>query len=128
MVFHPPIIENGSEVNELWVKRIVGLPGERIEIINGVVQVNGQPATPPVPIGPYLPPGSTYEYIGSEGNPILLKEGEYYVLGDNSPVSGDSRLWHDSAPGHQPGALPADHIVGRVTAIYWPLNRCGRVR
>ena len=54
---------------------------------------------------------------------MVLGPDEYFILGDNSPVAADSRYWRKPVPGHQPGALPAGRIVGRVTAIYWPPSR-----
>jgi hypothetical protein len=54
---------------------------------------------------------------------MVLGAGEYFVLGDNSPVAGDSRYWRVAAAGHARGALPAENIVGRVSAIYWPPSR-----
>ncbi len=64
---------------------------------------------------------------GTTGYPILLREGEYFMLGDNSPASKDSRLW--DLPGshlvgrgeaYQLGTVPADQIVGRAFFVYWP--------
>jgi len=64
---------------------------------------------------------------GTTENPIYLREGEYFVLGDNSPASQDSRLWHK--PGeyldyrdmdYQVGTVPADQLIGRAFFVYWP--------
>ncbi|MCH7526569.1 MAG: hypothetical protein IID39_03945 [Planctomycetes bacterium] len=64
---------------------------------------------------------------GTTGNPILLREGEYFMLGDNSPASKDSRLWDhvgdhltNRGEDYQMGTVPADQIVGRAFFVYWP--------
>ena len=55
--------------------------------------------------------------------PAKLGDDEYFVLGDFSPQAKDSRLWREGAPGHTPYAVPASHIRGVVTHIYWPPKR-----
>jgi hypothetical protein len=63
---------------------------------------------------------------GTEGNPIMLGPGAYYVLGDNSPQSKDSRLWWEigphlrGRPEYQLGTVPMDQIIGRAFFVYWP--------
>ncbi len=112
--------------------RIVGLPGERVEIIAGEVHINGKPLTSPPGAGPYTQiqfTGAQEQQLAGrpctacEGNPLHLGDEEYFVLGDNSPRARDARLWEIVIPGHPRGALPADQIFGRVTAIYWPPRR-----
>lgn len=63
----------------------------------------------------------------TEGNPIWLRDQEYFMLGDNSPQSKDSRLWWEVAPhltnrgeGYQVGTVPADQLCGRAFFVYWP--------
>jgi len=63
---------------------------------------------------------------GGTGHPITLGPDEYYLLGDNSPASLDSR-WFHPLPNHQPGALPRNQIQGPLTAIYWPPHRIHRL-
>lgn len=107
-----------------WVMRVVGLPGERIEIVDGVVTIDGEALTPPPSLGPYTSPRAFRQPPNAgEYNPIQLADNEYFVLGDNSPMAYDSRMWEVAAPGHQPGAVPADMIVGRATWTYWPPSR-----
>ena len=64
---------------------------------------------------------------GTQGHPIWLREGEYFMLGDNSAASKDSRLW--SVPGkelqargeaYQRGTVPGDQLIGRAFFVYWP--------
>ncbi len=107
-----------------WVKRIVGLPGESIDIIDGEMHIDGKPLSRPVEIPPYRDPdGIRRQY---NNYPMKLGKDEYFVIGDNSVLSGDSRNLTSSAPGHQRGVIPADYILGPVTAIYWPPRRWRR--
>jgi signal peptidase I len=117
------------------IKRLVGLPGEKIEIVSGVVHVNGQPISPPVAIAPYLSTnarnGQPIRYpggpTGCEGDPITLGPDEFYVLGDNSPVSLDSRYFQTALQGHQRGTLSRASIIGVATWIYWPPSHWRRL-
>lgn len=64
---------------------------------------------------------------GTVNNPILLREGEYFVCGDNSPASKDSRLWWEAGDfvqrrgdDYQRGTVPADQLIGQAFFVYWP--------
>jgi len=64
---------------------------------------------------------------GTENNPIVLREGEYFMLGDNSPQSQDSRFWskigphlRDRGSSFQLGTVPEDQLIGRAFFVYWP--------
>ncbi len=92
----------------LYVKRLVGLPGELIEIKDGALWVDGRRLTPPPPLE-----GLRY-YQGLPADGFKLSSHEYFVLGDFSQRSYDSRDW---------GGVPADHIVGVVSCRYWPPRR-----
>lgn len=65
---------------------------------------------------------------GSEAKPAKLGPDEYFVLGDFSAKAKDSRLWEKGTPGHPPYAVPVSHIIGVVTHIYWPPDRCRVLR
>lgn len=96
-----------------YIKRIVGLPGERIKITNGDVFINGQKIEED-----YLEK-STISYSGSflrSGEEFLISQGEYFVLGDNRPHSSDSREW---------GTIVREDIIGRAWFRYWPPSRFG---
>ena len=84
-----------------FVKRVIGLPGETIEVKDGVPFVDGV-----VLEEPYL---TTKDH--SNGRKVELGAGEYYVMGDNRAHSNDSRRW---------GAVPEENLRGKVWMIYWP--------
>ncbi len=90
-------------VTEDYIKRVIGLPGDTVEIGNGIVRVNGQAITEP-----YLAelPG----YTGSWKVP----NGELFVLGDNRNHSSDSHDW---------GFVQQEWVVGKAVVVYWPLDR-----
>lgn len=88
-------------------KRVIGLPGEKVEISNNTVMVNGVKIDEP-----YLAPGAQTSRGGAQS--WALKDNEYFVMGDNRSNSEDSRAW---------GALPQENIVGRAWIRYWPLNK-----
>jgi len=84
-----------------FVKRVVGLPGEVIEVRDGNVIVNGN-----VLEEPYL---TAKDH--SNAAKLRLEEGEYYAMGDNRAFSNDSRAW---------GAVPEANLEGKVWMVYWP--------
>ena len=103
VVFHYP-----RNVSQDFVKRLIALPGETVEIRSGVVYVNGTALDEP-----YLTSrdtGSTRLY--------QLAEDEYFVIGDNRKGSHDSRSW---------GPVPEDLLLGKVWFVYWPLSEWGLV-
>jgi len=102
VVFEPP---NGA--SEDYIKRIVGLPGEQIEVRDGAVWVNGLRLDEPFVT-------SRVSYSGS----WQLGPDEYFVLGDNRANSSDSHSW---------GPLPRENIVGKAWLCYWPPQHWGLV-
>ncbi len=90
------------------IKRVVGLPGERIKIADGKVFINGEPLTGELFHRTYYSAG----YYG-QGERVI-PEGHYFVLGDNSANSDDSRYW---------GYVPRKNILGRAFLVYWPPHR-----
>ena len=85
-----------------FVKRIVGLPGDRVWLRRGTVFVNGVPLEEPYVEHP------SAESLGE----LTVPEDSYFVLGDNRAQSDDSRHW---------GPVPRDHVIGKVWVAYWPL-------
>ena len=100
------IIESPENPGERYIKRIVGLPGERISIRKGRLEVNGK-------ILPEFFPKIGQIYDSREW---LVPEGCYFVLGDNRPVSYDSRDF---------GFVPKAFIKGKVRLCVWPIAHAG---
>lgn len=99
------------------VKRVIGLPGETIELAGTQVLVNGRPIEEPYARFAVTPATSTAEArevtevdVRRKYGPVTVPAGHVFVLGDNRDNSRDSRYW---------GYLPLDHIKGRVLVIYW---------
>jgi signal peptidase I len=110
-------------VHDTLVKRVVGLPGERIHIDrDGRLLVNGEAVEVPDCVGDeHGTPGRYTRPMHSGGYGVLeddehslVPEGHYFLLGDNSNSSRDARWW---------GWMPNEHILGRVSCIAWPLDR-----
>jgi signal peptidase I len=95
------VFEYPRDPSRDFIKRVIGLPGETIEIRAGQVLVNGQPLEEP--FGPN--PGS---YTAP---PVTVGQGEVFVLGDNRNNSSDSHAW---------GTLPMDYVIGEALVSYWP--------
>ena len=98
IVFHFP-----RDTSKDFVKRVVGLPGEEVEIRHGEVYIGGQLLQEP-----YLSHIDT-----SRTGPTTLGEKEYFVLGDNRRTSNDSRVW---------GPVHESHVLGKVWLVYWPFS------
>ena len=93
-----------------FIKRVVGLPGETVEIRHGVVYINGASLREE-----YLPPGET---DGHSYPATLLPPDHYFVLGDHRRSSNDSRVW---------GTVHRDYIYGKAVFAYWPPERFGLI-
>lgn len=91
-----------------YIKRIIGLPGDTVEVDNGTVLVNGQPLTEDYVLAEYRDRNSM--------SPYKVAEDEYFVLGDHRSSSNDSRAW---------GGVPKTHIYGKAVFVYWPLDKVG---
>lgn len=90
-----------------FVKRVIGLPGDRVDVTGGKVYVNGVVLSEDYARPPTSPESDSVPY------PYLVPADAVFVLGDNRPVSGDSRAW---------GAVPLASIVGRAYLDFWPLS------
>ena len=106
---HPPqrgeviVFRFPKDPRKDFVKRVVGLPGETVELRRGVVYVDGTRLEEP-----YLT-----DRDNSTRPAVLLGEEQYFVLGDNRPSSNDSRNW---------GPVPEKNVVGKVWVVYWPFS------
>jgi signal peptidase I len=96
IIFHFPL-----DTRKNYIKRVVGLPGDTVQIKAGRVYINGTLMTERFPI----------EHADYDWGPSTLGENEYFVLGDNRPESSDSHFW---------GPVPAQDIVGKAWVSYWP--------
>jgi signal peptidase I len=96
--------------SETFIKRVVGLPGDRLRIINGHVIRNGKREADSftIPCGG----DSSCNFPGT----ITVPKNDYYMMGDNRPDSEDSRYW---------GPVPKGWIIGKAFFTYWPPDRIG---
>jgi signal peptidase I len=110
IIFKAP---NNQEVD--YIKRVIGLPGERVKVEKGHVFVNDvQIPEPYLHDVTLLFPGSPLQ----EGVDFTVPGGNYFVMGDNRPHSSDSREF---------GPVPQNLIIGRAFFRYWPLNVAGLI-
>lgn len=96
-----------------YIKRIIGLPGEKVKVVDGSVFINNQKLEED-----YLEENTT-SYSGSflpSGEEFLIPASEYFVLGDNRPHSSDSREW---------GTVNREDIIGKTWLRYWPPQNFG---
>jgi signal peptidase I len=100
--------------NEDFVKRVIGLPGDVVELNNGQLYVNGGAVDEP-----YLNPQKDTSHYG----PVTVPDGMLFVLGDNRAHSGDSRF----QPPTGVGWVPEDVVIGKVFVIIYPPDRWGGV-
>ena len=130
----------GSQYGKDFIKRVIGLPGDTVEVRQGRVFINGQPLKDE-PYAQYLdqmryPAGATNvtradyqsfwenrmlgkmysEYIRDNFGPVKVPPGDYFAMGDNRDRSCDSRYW---------GPVPGANIKGEAWFTYWPPSRVG---
>ena len=108
VVFSPTdgIKRNNPELHDAFIKRVIGLPGDKVEVTGGSVYINGQPLREN-----YIEALPQYKY-----GPVTVPPNSYLVLGDNRNNSYDSHFW---------GFVPQDKIIGRAIVRFWPLHRLG---
>lgn len=104
------ILDPPKELNrkDLFIKRVIGLPGETVEIKNGQTFINGK-----VLNEPYLAEPMNYTF-----GPVTVPQGSLLVLGDNRNISNDGHMWYENYKVW----LTRDRVKGKAFMIYWPLN------
>jgi signal peptidase I len=117
--FHVGQIERGdmvvfwypNDLSKSYIKRVIGTPGDRVEVDHGVVIVNGRKLDES-----YVPE----EYRDDTSlPPQVIPPDEYFVLGDHRSSSNDSRSW---------GLVPRRFVYGKAVFVYWPLDKLGLLR
>jgi signal peptidase I len=111
VVFHPPaaLLEAGYDPGAALIKRVVAVAGDRVEVKDGQLWLNDQPA----------PMNWSREPMTYAFGPLQIPPGQLLVLGDNRNASLDSHLW---------GPLAEHELIGRAIWRYWPLERFGPIR
>ncbi|SRR5579864_429548 len=129
IVFHYPV-----DPKQHFVKRVIGMPGDRLRMVNKTVYINGKPLAEPY-VRFLEPPSNLFRdnfprtdmpiIYGMEGKwwlemrklvedgELIIPEGNYFVMGDNRDDSQDSRYW---------GFVPRENIIGRPLLIYWSVK------
>ena len=111
------VMKYPKDTSQYFIKRIIGLPGEKIELRNGKAVITNSEHPEGWELEEnYLP--KNIATLGKPG-PYTLGSGEYFVLGDNRTASSDSRVW---------GILPEDDIVGRAFLRAFPLGNFGLIK
>jgi len=97
-----------KDPSKSYIKRVIGVPGDRVEVREGTVYINGAPQAES-----YV----SAEFRDNSNSPEqIVKPDEFFVLGDHRNSSNDSRAW---------GTVPRSYIYGKAVFVYWPLDRLG---
>lgn len=106
VVFEPPpqLQEYGYKASQAFIKRVIGLPGQIVQVSQGKVIVDGEPLAED-----YILEAPQYEMP-----PVQVPPGSLFMMGDNRNDSNDSHVW---------GFLPAENVIGRAALRFWPLDK-----
>jgi signal peptidase I len=108
VVFSPTDALKAQNFKDAFIKRLLGLPGDKVEVKEGRVYVNDQLLKEN-----YIEEKPNYNF-----GPVTVPPNQYLVLGDNRNNSYDSHYW---------GFVPRDHIIGKAVVRFWPLDRVGEL-
>lgn len=120
--FHPPergdiiVFKFPQDPKKDFIKRLVAFEGEEVEIRDGKILVNGRTLDDEESFGRFY--YYNHEPYGGPSEKIRVPEDAYYVLGDNSANSTDSRFW---------GFVPEKNMIGKAFVRWWPLKRVGKL-
>jgi signal peptidase I len=109
VVFSPTDALEKQNFHDAFIKRVIGLPGDKVEVKGGRVYINDQPLREN-----YIAEAPGYSY-----GPVTVPQDSYLVLGDNRNNSYDSHYW---------GFVPRDKIIGRAVVRFWPIGRIGEIK
>ena len=101
-----------NDPSKSYIKRVIGLPGEAVEVRDGHILIDGQALTEP-----YL--DTRLNMMRASLPPVYIKEHYYFVMGDNRDNSSDSRIW---------GLVPEKYIYGKALFRYWPPSEASTIR
>lgn len=104
------IVFNSDELHEVLVKRLIGLPGDKVDIKNGYIYINDEKYNDSFVKNRDI-------YNGS----FKVPEGKYFFMGDNRPVSLDARYWKNTY-------IPRSKIMGKAFFKVWPINKMGLLK
>jgi len=108
VVFSPTDTLAKQNFHDAFIKRVIGLPGDKVEVKGGRVFINDQALREN-----YIAEDPQYQY-----GPVTVPQDAYLVLGDNRNNSYDSHYW---------GFVPRDRIIGQAIVRFWPMNRLGEI-
>lgn len=108
VVFNPTKTLEEQNFHDAFIKRVIGLPGDKVEVKNNTVYVDNIPLKEK-----YIEAAPSYQW-----GPVVVPAESYLVLGDNRNDSYDSHYW---------GFVPRKNIIGKASFRFWPFNRFGQI-